>query len=112
MNELVNTVRNREWMEMIHRQKQSGQSITAWCRNNGVSENCYYYRLNKLRELMGSELPKFVEIKAPVTEKPEAPHIENIISATAFLQVGGTTVNLTNDASEDLIRRILRASHV
>jgi len=112
MNELVSTVRNRKWMEMIHRQKESGQSITAWCRDNGVSEHCYYYRLNKLRELMGSELPEFVEIKAPAAEKPEAPHIENIISAAAFVQVAGTTVNLTNDASEELIRRILRASHV
>jgi len=103
MNKLVNTVRNREWMDMIHRQKESGRTIAAWCRENGISENCYYYRLDKLRKLMGSELPEFVEIKAPAAEKSEDSHIENTTSA-AFIQIAGTTVNLTNDASEELIR--------
>ena len=112
MNELVTNVRSRKWMEMIHNQKESGLSVKNWCQQNGVSQHCYYYRLQKLRELMGSEIPKLVEIKVPKETHPEAEHIENNINNTAaYIRTGDAVIGLTNDASEELISRIVRVLH-
>ena len=114
MNELVSIIRNRQWMEMIHARKQSGLSVSAWCRENGISENCYYYRQQKLRNLMGSELHKFVEIHMPEERSSAHSHNENSIisTATAYIKTGASVICLTNDASEELIARIVKVFHV
>lgn len=106
MNSLVTTVRNRQWLAMVHAQKESGLPINVWCRNNGISENCFYYRRQKLREIYGGHLPAFTEIKPPAAA-PE-PNPENLNSA-ASIQAGALTVSLSNNASEELIARIVRA---
>ena len=112
MNQIVRSVRAQSWMQMIKEQKESGLSIASWCRENGVSENCYYYRKNKLRELAAGEFLEFVEIKQPVTTavRSAAMHNENIYG-TACIRYGGITIELTNDAGQDLIRNIVGALH-
>ena len=42
--------RMNEWRELIHERQQSGQSVRAWCRQNGIRENSYYYWLRIIRE--------------------------------------------------------------
>ena len=39
-----------EWRRLIHEQQESGQSVRAWCRQNGIRENSYYYWLRIIRE--------------------------------------------------------------
>ena len=39
-----------EWSQLIHERQQSGQSVRAWCRQNGIRENSYYYWLRIIRE--------------------------------------------------------------
>ncbi len=39
-----------DWKELIVRQKESGLSISAWCRQNNMTMQQYYYRLRKVRE--------------------------------------------------------------
>ena len=34
----------------IHERQESGQSVRAWCRQNGIRENSYYYWLRIIRE--------------------------------------------------------------
>lgn len=38
----------RIWMERLAEYKASGQSITAWCRENALSEGQYHYWRRKL----------------------------------------------------------------
>lgn len=38
------------WKEIIIRRKESGLSISAWCRQNNMTQQQYYYRLRKVRE--------------------------------------------------------------
>ena len=33
--------RMNEWRRLIHERQQSGQSVRAWCRQNGIRENSY-----------------------------------------------------------------------
>ena len=42
--------RMNEWRRLIHERQQSGQSVRAWCRQNGIRENSYYYWLRIIRE--------------------------------------------------------------
>ena len=42
--------RMNEWSQLIHERQESGQSVRAWCRQNGIRENSYYYWLRIIRE--------------------------------------------------------------
>ena len=106
MDQLVTTVREQQWLTMLTAQKHSGLTIKAWCAENGISENSFYYRQQKLRQRIGSALPSFVEIKPPV----EVQDLENM-NRVATIKVGGVTVGLSNRASGELIRNILEALH-
>ena len=112
MDQLVTTVREQQWLAMLKAQKSSGLSISSWCRENGVSENCFYYRQQKLRQRIGSALPRFVEIKPPVEKPAEASHLENIDCAAIIQLRSGAILSLSNHASSELIRNIVEALHV
>ena len=36
-------------IHLIHERQQSGQSVRAWCLQNGIRENSYYYWLRIIR---------------------------------------------------------------
>lgn len=42
--------RMNEWKQLIHERQQSGQSVRAWCLQNGIRESSYYYWLRIIRE--------------------------------------------------------------
>ena len=42
--------RMNEWKQLIHERQQSGQSVRAWCLQNGIRENSYYYWLRIIRK--------------------------------------------------------------
>ena len=42
--------RMNEWRQLIQERQQSGQSVRAWCQQNGIRENSYYYWLRIIRE--------------------------------------------------------------
>ena len=97
------------WTQRITDCKNSGRHTSEWCSENGISENCFYYRQHRLRERIGSALPTFVELKPPA-EPQEAPHLENL-NRTATIRIGDIVVDLSNQASAILIKNILEALH-
>jgi len=46
------------WSQIIREQKESGLSITAFCKQAGFHENRYYYWQKKLREAAIEQLSK------------------------------------------------------
>ena len=48
--EAKRTARIIEWRQPIYERQQSGQSVKAWCLQNGIRENRYYYWLRIIRE--------------------------------------------------------------
>lgn len=112
MSQVVSNVRNQQWMAMIHDQKSSGLSIREWCRNHSISENCFFYRQRKLREIAEKNIPQFVEINQP--EDPAASlmqseqmNLDNERSS-ATIRYGKITIALDDSASEELIGKIVR----
>ena len=104
MDQLTLSIRHQGWMQMLRAQKESGLSVKQWCQDNHISENCYYYRQQKLRESVGEALCRFVEIQQPQA----AQHNENLNNSAAQIVSGQVVIGLNNNASEELIGRIVR----
>ena len=44
------------WKSMIVQRLKSNLSVSAWCEQNGISQQQYYYRLRKVRESVVDEI--------------------------------------------------------
>ncbi len=105
MHQLVAQVRTQQWITMIREQRASGLSVKSWCVEKHISENCFYYRQRRIREIVGNKIPEFVEIHQP--DHPSVENTENITTA-AVIRSGKVQIALSNSASEELIARIMR----
>lgn len=67
--------RMQEWAKIIQQCHASGLSNREFCRQNGISEKTYYYRLRQLRELAvaekSSQIPQLIQLDIPAQEKAE-----------------------------------------
>ena len=106
MNQLVTQVRTQQWITMVREQRNSDLTVKSWCKENHISENCFYYRQHRIRELIEGKIPKFIEIHQP--DIPVAGNVEPLKSA-AIIRSGKLQIDLDNSASEELIARIVRA---
>ncbi len=50
IREAKRITRMNEWRQLIQERQQSGQSVGAWCLQNGIRESGYYYWLRIIRE--------------------------------------------------------------
>ena len=50
IREAKRITRMNEWRQLIHERQQSGQSVGAWCLQNGIRESSYYYWLRIIWE--------------------------------------------------------------
>ena len=109
MDQLTTNVRSQQWLQMVRDQKASGLTVRDWCREQHISENCFYYRQNKLRHAAGDIASHFVEITQPADGKQFPQYLENQnINSAASIASGKVVVSLSNQASEELISRIVR----
>jgi transposase-like protein len=83
--EIAAGYRLTHWARVVQDRSDSGLSIRAYCKNEGIRENTYFYWLKKLRETACGELtkiqgdvagltaPRFMEVKLPAqTALPQA----------------------------------------
>lgn len=59
IREVKKELRHREWTEQIQECQSSGMTVTAWCKENGISQHTYYSRLKVVRKelLKCAEMP-------------------------------------------------------
>ena len=59
IREVKTELRHMEWAEQIQECQSSGMTVTAWCKEKGISQHIYYSRLNVVRKelLKRAELP-------------------------------------------------------
>ena len=50
IREVKTELRHREWGEQIQECQSSGMTVTAWCKEKGISQHTYYSRLNVVRK--------------------------------------------------------------
>lgn len=55
-------VRQKNWLESIRRQQESGMDVKEWCLQEKISRSTYYYRLRKVREHLCEQMtPEFAK---------------------------------------------------
>lgn len=97
-----------QWMQMIKEHRQSGLTVSSWCREKGLRPQTYYYRLRKVREAACQTIAQeqdttFVPVNFPVSDK------SNPTAAAAYVQAGNISVSITNEASAEFIAKLLKA---
>mgnify|MGYP000406830578 FL=1 len=65
IREVKTELRHREWAEQIQECQSSGMTVTAWCKEKGISQHTYYSRLNVVRK----ELLKRADFLLPPSRK-------------------------------------------
>ena len=97
--------RMQEWAKIIQQCHSSGLSNRKFCRQNGISEKTYYYRLRQLREHAvaeeSSQIPQLIQLDIPAQEKSE--DLIHIQYRNAELTLPGT---VDFDALAALLRSI------
>ena len=97
--------RSREiWQARIMDCLESGQSVRAWCKEQGVGEGSYYYWLKQLRvesllsqggETQNALVPVFCEVPSAVTES---------CGMALSLRLPGLTLEVSQAADSQSIR--------
>jgi len=123
ISEAKRWVRLREWSEMIQRRMRSGQTVKAWCRENGICTKTYYYRLRSIRlatlqhpENAALYLPKpedqtplFAKLDFDAAHEINDMKNDNMSDTPAVtVRVGEIAVEISNGADPGLIASTLR----
>ena len=99
MNEIAivkKQVDDAEWTERIQSCRESGMTVSEWCRNNNINLKTYYYHLRKLRKKLCEQ------IAVPVMTVEDT-------NPTVKLRIADVTAEITDSTSEQMITTIIRA---
>ena len=67
----------QEWSGMLRQRKESDLTVKEWCREQGLAEHIYYYRLRKLRQAACTALEQAQPVQlteVPLAPKPQESH--------------------------------------
>lgn len=53
---MAREVRIQQWTEIMRERQASGMTITAWCKDNGIDRQRYFYWQRRLREMACEQL--------------------------------------------------------
>ena len=98
ITEIKTKVSLQEWQERILECQNSGMSVKAWCRENGISTGAYYFHLRKVRESVLEE-HQLVPLQNPEPKASNEIRIEN----------GNITVTLPETVSPEQLTAVLSA---
>ena len=62
---------------MLRQRKESGLFVKEWCREQGLAEHIYYYRLRKIRQAACTALEQAQPVQlaeVPLAPKPQESH--------------------------------------
>ena len=113
---------NDEWLSLITACRSSGLSDRDWCRNNGIAPSSFYNAISRLRNeacavtaVPHEKLPavqEAVEINladfetTTITSRDSGCSKES--STAVRVNVGGISLEITNDAERSVIHETLR----
>lgn len=104
--------RIQQWTKLIHDCLSSGQTVVAWCEENGINLKTYYYWLRKLR------LRAINDNNLPVVSKPEKPtafkklEVQTPVAntqAAVLIHLPSATLEIHNGASQQTVEAVLLA---
>ena len=126
IREVKTELRHREWAEQIQECQSSGMTVTAWCKEKGISQHTYYSRLNVVRKdlLKRAELPLQQIVPLSVSQSvtcttamvqtqciasgAEPEKAEPAFAQKIIVRKDGIEVEIPQDISEELLLTLLR----
>ena len=120
IREVKTELRHREWAEQIQECQSSGMTVTAWCKEKGISQHTYYSRLNVVRkELLkraGLPLQQIVPLSVSqsvtcttaAVDSAEPGKPEPAVPQKMIVRKDGIEVEMPADISERLLLTLLR----
>ena len=115
-NSLIHQAKLAEWAPHIADQKASGLTVTAWCEQNNISRDKFFYWKRLLKdEAVSQMLPDIVPVSLPST-LPESQPLDTSGTScttcttvpTARIIINGVTIELNSNASESLISHLIK----
>ena len=91
--------RLQEWAKIVERCRESGMSNREFCRENGIPEKTFYYRLRQLREAAVDQVPRLVELEGPATSR----------DGSLRIQYRGASLELPENVDMDALAALLRS---
>ena len=110
ISEAKRMVRLSAWRNLIAQRSNSGLSIRAWCAENGLTEQQYYYWLRCVRaEALSKDADKasYSLVKVDLPHEPVSDHLQSALKSIV-IRHGTATVELPANTSCDYIAGILR----
>lgn len=85
-----------EWADKISQCRESGLTVSEWCRQNSINPKTYYYHLRKIRKEICEQIP------VPVMTVPE-------MNSLVKLKIDDITVEIPEGISEQMMTSLIRA---
>lgn len=98
ITEIKSKVSLQEWQQRIVDCQNSGMSVKAWCRENGISTGSYYFHLRKISESVLDE-NQLVSLDPP---KP-------VSSSGIRIESESITITLPENVSPEQLAAVLSA---
>jgi len=96
-----------QWRKVIAEQRDSGLSVEAFCRAQGLASSTFFARRQRLRE---ADRPKFVEVTAePANDQTAVSAHESDAVPLELVLRGGVVVRVRPGFDAALLRRIVEA---
>lgn len=98
------------WSQVMQERTQRGISIKAYCEQEGIHENTYFYWQRKLREAACTELTNVKESKNIVPSgwmqlKPEqGQHIKEELK----IEINGCNITVNTQTDTELFKKVCR----
>ncbi len=86
-----------EWSNIVAQRQASGLSVQDFCREQGLSQQAYYYRLRKLRQQCSEPILQEFQLEAPANAKQ-----------SIQIQYHGAVIEIKNDTALETVLRTLQ----
>ena len=102
------------WGEAVKERIASGQSISAFCSERGISKTTYYYRQKKVREAACAQIVKAQQSGGALVpggwmQLTESPSNLAAADSAITIEVGGCRITAKADTDEGLLVKVCRA---
>lgn len=112
--------RMNQWIKIIREHRESGQTVTSWCREHDIDPKKYYYWLKKIRAAACEALPSInnkevsiIPLEIHETSLSTPTYTNNAAKGTAdadiVIRLGSAVLEIHNNASQSLIENTIRA---
>lgn len=104
--EIRKAYRLQEWSKIVEECRASGLSNREFCKENGIPEKTFYYRLRQLREaaVQQQTQPQIVQLEESMMEETEQSAISSL-----HIRYRGAAMELPGGVDLDAVAALLKS---